>query len=338
MLGRVARFFDETMHPAWYHSAIATPPYFEGWYFKCVSPDQGARYAIIPGIFLNHDPAREHAFVQVFDGVTGRATYHRYPAREFVLTPGTFDLRVGPNHFTLRGFQLDIDDRTPGSERRVRGDVQFGALSPWPVSITAPGIMGPFGWIPVMECYHGLLSFDHALYGALEDDGVQADFTGGRGYIEKDWGRSFPAAWVWMQTNHFSTPETSLCASIAIIPSFGSWFPGFIVGLRHLGRLYRFTTYAGGRATRLEVDGARVFWTLVNATHRIEITATRAEASILPGPSRDDMGKRVPETIRASIEVKLMELSGDVVFHEHGSAAALEIAGEIERLQAAVKP
>ncbi|MCW5857485.1 MAG: hypothetical protein KIS63_04285 [Caldilineales bacterium] len=27
--------------------------------------------------------------------------------------------------------------------------------------------------------------------------------------MEKDWGQSFPAAWVWMQTNHFGAAGTS---------------------------------------------------------------------------------------------------------------------------------
>ncbi|WP_243392439.1 MULTISPECIES: tocopherol cyclase family protein [unclassified Mesotoga] len=29
------------------------------------------------------------------------------------------------------------------------------------------------------------------------------DLTGGKGYIEKDWGRSLPDAWIWMQSNNF---------------------------------------------------------------------------------------------------------------------------------------
>ncbi|MCK7537696.1 MAG: tocopherol cyclase family protein [Marinilabiliales bacterium] len=36
-----------------------------------------------------------------------------------------------------------------------------------------------------------------------------ADFSGGRGYIEKDWGHSFPSAYVWMQSNHFQLARIS---------------------------------------------------------------------------------------------------------------------------------
>ncbi|MEZ4893124.1 MAG: tocopherol cyclase family protein [Saprospiraceae bacterium] len=37
----------------------------------------------------------------------------------------------------------------------------------------------------------------------LTINGEELDFTGGKGYMEKDWGRSFPSAYFWMQTNHF---------------------------------------------------------------------------------------------------------------------------------------
>ena len=55
--------------PAAYHGARATPPFFEGWYFKLVTADGSRRYAVIPGIFQHQEGARTHAFVQVLDGL-----------------------------------------------------------------------------------------------------------------------------------------------------------------------------------------------------------------------------------------------------------------------------
>ena len=63
--------------------------------------------------------------------------------------------------------------------------------------------MGPYTFAPFMECYHGVLSFDHTIAGSLAVDGQELDFTGGHGYIEKDWGQAFPKAWIWTQSNHF---------------------------------------------------------------------------------------------------------------------------------------
>jgi hypothetical protein len=335
MLGRLTRWFDSTLHPEWYHGADKRPPFFEGWYYKLISPDRRLRYAIIPGIFLSDDPARHHAFVQVFDGVSGYVTYHRYPASAFQSPPGEFEIRIGPNCFRRDFIELDIADDL----RTVRGRVQFGAGQGWPISLRSPGVMGWFGWVPVMECYHGILSFDHALTGGLTVGSEALDFSGGRGYIEKDWGRSFPGGWVWMQTNHFATPGVSFSASIAIIPFARGWFPGFLAGLWRNGEFTPFATYTGAKTEQLDISDTQVRWVLADRAHRLEITAHRAGASLLPGPTTSDMNMRVPETLQAAIEVRLTPIGGGPpIFHETGECAGLEVAGDIERLRGAIHP
>jgi len=326
-------FIQRTLNPTWYHGHTQKPPFFEGWYYKIISADQSRRYAIIPGIFLSDDPNTQHAFVQVFDGVSGRATYHRYPSDQFHAAPDKFDIHIGANHFDNNGFTLNIAD----DQRHVRADVSFNGQVPYPVSIASPGIMGPFAWLPFMECYHGIVSMDHGMAGSLMDDNDSIDFTGGRGYIEKDWGKSFPAGWVWMQTNHFDTLGSCLSASIAVTPMLGRWFPGFIGAIWHQGELYRFTTYTGATVEKFDVSDDHVFWSMKSGAHRLEIYATRADASLLPGPDRVAMDKRVPETLKASIQVCLTPLAGGKpLLDSTGECAGLEVAGDIERLLKAV--
>jgi hypothetical protein len=179
-----------------------------------------------------------------------------------------------------------------------------------------------------MECYHGVVSLDHAIGGKLTIEDQAHDFGGGRGYIEKDWGKSFPSAWVWIQTNHFETLGTSLTASTAIIPWRRSSFRGFIVGLWHDGVLYRWATYTGAKTAHLQIDDKRVHWLLRGKTahgmHQLTITATRAEAGILAGPSTVDMGKRVAESLTALVAVRLENESG-IIFSGNGRFAGLEV-------------
>ncbi|MFN8379345.1 MAG: tocopherol cyclase family protein [Anaerolineae bacterium] len=334
MFGRLTRWIDQTLHPEWYHGEAKQPPFFEGWYFKLVSPDRRLRYAIIPGIFLSHDPQRHHAFVQVFDGVRGHATYHRYPASAFQAQAGAFDIRIGPSRFTRTGIELHIADE----QRTVEGEIRFSAGEGWPISVTSPGVMGWFGWVPIMECYHGVLSFDHALTGMLDVDGEQLSFSGGRGYIEKDWGKSFPGGWVWMQSNHFEQPGVSFSASIAIVPLAGGWFPGFLAGLWQNGQFTPFATYTGAKTERLDLLDDRVYWVLADRVHRLEISANRGGASLLPGPTRHGMDMRVPETLQGEIELRLSEKSGgSVLFQGVGHCAGLEVAGDIDRLRGAIR-
>lgn len=179
-----------TLHPAWYHGHRARHPFLEGWYYKPIDASERHRYAAIPGIFFGADTDASHAFVQVLDGMTGHATYHAYPVTEFHAAQNAFDVRVGPSYFTLERISLQIE----AADQTVTGEVSFTGLPPGPSRWPRPASWAWYASVASMECYHGVLSLDHEIRGAITVDGSQIDFTGGRGYIEKDWGSSFPAA------------------------------------------------------------------------------------------------------------------------------------------------
>lgn len=318
------RYLCNILHPERYHGRLRgqRAPFFEGWYFKLVDPTGQDRFSFIPGIFWS---SRSHAFVQVLDGGNGTAYYHEYSVEAFQTPEDRFDLRVGDNRFTRDIITLAIDR----PEQRIAGSIRLVGRAPWPVTLTSPGIMGWYAWIPIMECYHGVVSLDHSLEGSLTIDGRTIDFTGGRGYIEKDWGRSFPEAWIWFQSNHFETLGTSLTASIAIIPWWRTSFPGFIIGLWHEGRLYRFATYTGARTERLAVSEHTVDWLVSDKAYRLEMYVTQGPDSqfgLLKGPDIAEMGKRVAETLSATVETRLTEKQGGrVVFEGTGRYAGLEV-------------
>jgi len=177
------------------------------------------------------------------------------------------------------------------------------------------------------------VGLDHGLHGALHIDGDDVSMHGGRGYIEKDWGRSFPRCWVWMQSNHFDEPGTSVTASVALIPNLGRVFPGFIVGVWHRGRLHRFATYTGAKIESLRVDDRRVEWVMADRKLRLALVAHRAETTILPGPTIEGMKRDVHETLRAAIDVRLEDRArGAVIFEGRGRSAGLEVMGDVARL------
>jgi len=290
-----------------------------------VTADESRRLAIIPGVFLGEN---ELAFVQVLDGNTAKSRFHRFSSSEFWSSNASFNIKIGPNHFSHHGISLDIDD----SLGKISGEVQFEGLAPWPVSLISPGIMGWYAWVPKMECYHGVLSLDHSLRGTLNIDGAPIDFSDGRGYNEKDWGQSFPKAYIWFQGNHFETVGTSLTASVAIIPWLGNAFRGFIIGFWHQGVLHRFATYNGSRIESLSVSDDQVQWVAHNRNFKLVMVATRANGGILHEPTRSEMLQRVEETMTAKLEVHLIDSHGKTIFHQTSRNAALEVQGDLSRL------
>jgi len=318
-----------TLHPAWYQGEHEPIPYFEGWYFKLVDPTEAHRYAIIAAVFKTKAEDRPHAFVQVNDNVRGKMSYVRYPLDAFRAARDRFAVHVGPNFFSEDALRLNL--RT--DDLRLQGALRFHEIKPWPATLTAPGAMGWYAWVPRMECYQGVVSLDHAIEGVLEIDGEPVDFTGGRSYIEKTWGQSFPSAWIWLQSNHFETPETSLFGAISMIPWIGRTFRGFTAGLLHRGTLYRFATYTGAETEHLAVTPDQIEWVIRDRLYRLEIIADRGEPINLRGPSKVDMGVRVPEALDATVDVRLITCHGDrVISEEHGRNAGLEVAGDLETL------
>ena len=314
-----------SLNPNMYHGANQKPPFFEGWYFKLISADERQRYAIVPGVILG---ASGHAFIQVLNGSTGVSTYHTFPLEDFWASKDTFEIRIGPNLFNREGINLQIDN----PQSQVHGELLFDGVTPWPVTVASPGIMGWYAWVPLMECYHGVVSLDHSIKGSLLIDNERLDFNSGRGYIEKDWGQSFPEAYIWFQTNHFGQPGTCITASVAIIPWLRNAFRGFIIGLWHADRLYRFATYTGARIEKLELFDDHIEWVVRSRDHRLEMSATRPLGGLLLGPTRIEMGKRVNETLLSTIELRLSALSGEQIFAGKGRNGGLEAHGDLDRL------
>jgi hypothetical protein len=327
-----ARLVDRvrsTMHPEGFHGQHERSGFFEGWYVKLVSADRRQRWALIPGVFLGLESGDE-AFVQVLNGSTGESTYVRFELEQFSARSDAFDVRVGDNRFGTHGVELDLP------QADLSGRVGFDQpLHPWPVTARSPGIMGWYAWMPFMECYHGVVSFDHGLHGTLTHAGDVVDLDGGRGYLEKDWGRAFPSGYVWMQTNHFERPRVSLSASVALIPWLRGEFRGFIIGLWVDGHLHRFATHTGARTTSLSIDDEHVRWSVRSGRGvELHLLAERRRGGLLHAPIRTQMHRRVEETLDARVQVRLVDSDGTVLIDDTGECAGLEVHGDLERLLA----
>jgi len=307
-------------HPERFHGWGRRRSYFEGWYVKVVSADGAQALAVIPGI--SYDEAGQgHAFIQWMDGTAGKAYYHEFPVADFQPATDRFFLRLGENIFSPHQLTL----RLPG----VQADLRFRDLQPWPRKWMSPGIMGWYSFVPFMECYHGLVSMDHRIEGQLMIRGDVHSFDDGRGYLEKDWGTSFPSCWVWLQTNHFSESEQpiSLFTSVARIPWLGKYFVGFIVAFLWEGRMYSFATYLGSQM-QASLKHGTLRLAFRSRKHILRLEAEPGKGVSLKSPISGTMSGKVNESIQATVRVEFRERSGKLLFRGTGRHAGLEVAGD----------
>ncbi|MBX2811862.1 MAG: hypothetical protein KTR25_08630 [Myxococcales bacterium] len=311
------------LSPAGFHGRNTGSPFFEGWYIKLITAD-GEGLALIPGIFRGRSPGSAHAFVQILINHRQSAIYHRFPIESFSGKEDRFEIAIGEHHFGTDGLDIHTDT--------CQGSVQFGPLNPWPVSLISPGAMGWYAWAPFMQCYHGIVSFHHPLEGYLVVRNKRYNFSGGRGYIEKDWGRSFPSNWIWMQSHSFADDEVCVSLSLASVPWLGYTFPGLLAGVWLNGTLIPMTSYTGARLESINAGSNSVRLVIYDRSYRLEVTAEGGSATSVHIPSTTSMDHTVQEHMPGNLYTRLVDHLGHTVYNGTGRQAAYEIHGDINKL------
>ncbi len=213
--------------------------YFEGWYFKHVNKDNKA-ISFIPGISRNSSDS--HSFIQVIDNINNKSHYIRFDIEDFYFNHCPFYIKIKDNIFSLDRTFVSLENPD------IKADIYYDDLTYIDKSIYSPNIMGPFSYIPFMECYHGVISIRHRLHGFIELDKDKIFFNNGLGYIEKDYGSSFPNKYIWLESN---SEDSSIFLSIANIPVKKMHFEGFIAILEVNNKQYRFSTYNLGKVKKI---------------------------------------------------------------------------------------
>jgi tocopherol cyclase len=375
------------LYPPSFQGSFKKNQYFEGWFCKHVTPleppattdhqtidvtrtlsnpVESTTLAVIPGISLGKDP---HSFIQVniaSGPESGKSWYIRYPLEAADLNKKTFSVRIGTSAFSLNGMTLHIDEK----DIHIHGRIGYQNPREFPVSLVGPGIMGWYRYVPAMECYHGLVSAHHELSGRVTlqsaDYSGEFDFTGGDGYIEKDWGKSFPSSWIWMQANSFQAGEQSIRQSIrqsikqsikqsteesteksteesqtpnpvsfmlslARIPWIGKSFPGFLGYVYYNNTYYPFATYTGARLEQVRVDHHQVTALVKARGFTLSIDAKRDDGAELIAPVAGAMTRTIKESIGAVITLTL-EISTGETWEGTSHAAGLEVSGDMGEL------
>lgn len=201
--------------------------YFKGWYFKCSNKNQ--TIAMIPAFHWNNGQKTvslqiitdEKAYCIPFSNLT----YHNKPLY----------IQIGNSVFSEKGMKLNIKT----DQLTVQGFLKFSKIFPIQYDI-----MGPFKFVPFMQCSHSVYSMKHQVHGQITVNGQIISFQNGIGYIEGDCGTSFPKRYIWTQC-HFQ--NNSIMLSVADIPMFGFHFTGIIGIVLLNGKEYRIATYLGAK-------------------------------------------------------------------------------------------
>jgi len=188
--------------------------------------------------------------------------------------------------------------------------------------------MGVLCYWPFLECNHGLISINNEVSGSLVRDGVEHNYSGGKGYIEKDWGASFPKAHIWLQSNRFKDSQTSLSVAIAKMQIAGVEVTGFAAVLMWKGKRFLFSTYNLAKLyVNHSTEGLELVFRGVN--YQLNITSTHQRVARLITPNKKGMTGKVKESLDAITTISLTTKRGkEPIYQDVGINTGLEVAGK----------
>ncbi len=309
-------------YPEFYHKNHNKRNYFEGWYFKQVTQDCKHALIFIPGVSFEKDVS--HCFIQCLhyyeDNILESYNVD-FPINDFKSRNYYFGLNINKNIFSFEGIKLNISD----NNLSIKGSIKFQDITPIKTNVLSPNIMGFFSYIPFMECNHGILSMNHEVSGKIIINGEVIDFTGGKGYIEKDWGRSFPEKYIWVHSNHFDNSSVSLFCSVAKIP-FGLFsFTGLICNLIIDDVEYRFATYNGAKLKLKEISEKEFELIIKRNNYILELKGSKGKTKELLAPKLGSMSKTIKEGLSGKLSIILKKNTSEIIYKGKSNKCGIEL-------------
>ena len=290
--------------------------YFEGWYFKNSCGDIGISF--IPGISISKDGNK--SFIQI---ITNDMSYYvNYDINDFEYSDNPFYIKIGNNYFSKDSIHIDINDTDKNIV--VYGDIEYSNSINICSSLISPCIMGPFSYVPFMECNHSVISMKCSVNGNICINDREIIFDDGDGYIEKDYGYSFPKSYIWCQGNSFSKKDVSFMISIADIPFMFFNFRGLICSLIVDGCEYRFATYNNSKIVKYDVRDNYLNIILRKGNYYLDISCAFGNGLKLVAPVKGEMNKDIFESITEVVSVCLRK-DDEIIFEDTSRNCGLEI-------------
>ncbi len=308
-------------HPEMYMKRSFNKTYFEGWYYKQVDSTRNHTISFIPSVSFTKGSSLAYLQVIYQKGDELITDICKYKIDEFVTADDKFLVNISGSSFSDKRIDLDFK----GETLTINGGIAFSELTRLEYSPINPNIMGFLSYMPFMQCNHGVISMKHSLVGSLNINGEDVSFDGGVGYIEKDWGSSFPKEYIWIQCSHFEDSETSLFFSVANIPYLFKEFRGFICNLLYKGKQYRFATY-NSSSLNVIIEKDKLDILIENRKYKVKIKGEQKAAKELYAPKNGSMNHIIKESLKSNLSIELFDKAlNEVVYSDFSSHASIEI-------------
>lgn len=242
--------------------------------------------------------------------------YIRYPLEDLSFTKDPFILKIGQNKLSKEFMILNINE----DDLKVKGEFSFNNLKTLKKSFLKPNIMGILSYLP-NECNHSISSLHHKVKGNICINNKTFNIDG-IGYMEKDWGTSFPKKYVWTQGS--DVLGNSVVFSNATVPILGRYATGFFLVILHNDKEYRFSSIEGSKMLSFEAEDNSFKGKIQKGNLTVEIFAKQYNPISLKSPNMGEMKSSIKESLDGNLKIALLK-DGKVSFEIENERASIDV-------------
>jgi hypothetical protein len=273
-----------------FHFLSKKAPSFEGFYCKVAQQD-GTTLVVICGYAKSAEKA--HFFIQV-STQSANTLYFEYPIDKLIPHTEGFSFSINGNQISSKGIVIN--------EKNCTIDLTFTKFSKWKRTLTKPSIMGVLTYVPFVECKHDVISPYFEVSGNATIENTQLEFTDDAGYIDKNWGKSFPKKYIWGHVAGFEKENIAIQFAQGS-PSWLFWnVPVHLGFLRLNDNIYTFNSWKGGKMTMINVGHKEVY--IRSRKFKIHLTFKKGSELKLKAPINGKVEDNIVES--AGIETKVL--------------------------------
>jgi tocopherol cyclase len=337
---------QSTPHQGYHWDGVASR-FFEGWYYRVILPEIKQSFGFMYSI---DDPLgnRLHSggAVQIL-GIDDQYFWRTFPdvngfwASQTKLELGHWgknSLKTKPcllssekfTQFIQEGYQATdtLNQGTiydPSSQQTCQWCYEIKPIYGWGKQQATAGLLS---YLPIFDPGWQILMAHGLATGWINWKGQMFHFKDAPAYSEKNWGRSFPQKWFWLNSNYFNDyPDLAITAVGSKRRVLGMTEDVGLIGIHYQGKFYEFVPWNAQIHWKIEPWGQ---WEMTGDSEQYHVKImgnTDKMGNWVRVPTEEGLGFHCRDTTQGNLQIILKSKNSTLLLNAFTEMGGLEIGG-----------
>ena len=219
--------------------------------------------------------------------------------------------------------------KNPATGEVCRWHYETKPIYSWGIPATATATWLSF--LPIYDPGWQILLAHGLSTGWIEWQGKRYEFTEAPAYSEKNWGKSFPQQWFWLNCNAFDQEsDLALTAGGGVREILTQTEEVALIGIHYRGKFYEFAPWNAEVTWAIALWGQ---WQMQATNHQgfsVELEGkTNLAGQPLRAPTHEGLQFCCRDTLRGNLSLILRSPQGKILVESTSSLCGLEVGGKL---------